>query len=199
VKDITVVVLSLSGRVDPEYPPVVYEGHLTHEEAKRVTDEQGGAYAYRSCVVCENDEDAAFYSNFSMDENPPTNDDGAVEYPSQGQLELWFFHSQSSERESATPKRPDFDIFHPNRDACVNACDYVDEAVEQANRDVQIELFGKACGWLDEAQTALEYSENSNDYDAAVAYVTALADAADLELVIDGEIPRCNIHSVKER
>ena len=91
---ITVVQFSIEGLVDDDYPPIVIEGHLTLEQATDRARAYGWGYPYCCCVACDGHPHAAFYANYSNEENPPTNDDGTVEAPSQGHLEVWFFHTE---------------------------------------------------------------------------------------------------------
>ena len=68
-------------------------------------------------------------------------------------------------------EKPDFDCFHPNADACNNACETADEGD-----------FADACLWLDEAAVALEYSQLLENREAALEYVQHKAKEAGVEL-----------------
>lgn len=92
----TVIQFAYDGCVEGDCPPVVRKGHMTLEEATAFAEEYGDEYDWVSCVPCSNDS-AAFYANFSHDEKPPLDDDGAVQEEFKGSLELWFYHDELQE------------------------------------------------------------------------------------------------------
>jgi hypothetical protein len=92
---ITVVQFALEGLADSDHPPIVVEGHLDLKQAKTLAQQYGDGYRYCACVSCGEDEELAFYANYSNEVKPPTNKDGTVERPSQGHLEIWFYHRET--------------------------------------------------------------------------------------------------------
>ena len=95
---LTILQMSLEGTIDTDHTPQAFEGHLTLEQATELARQCGSGYPYCACVACDEDEEAAFYANFANEEKPPMNDDGTVESSSQAHLEVWFHHTESSER-----------------------------------------------------------------------------------------------------
>lgn len=90
----TLVQFALEGLVDDDHPPRVYQGHLDKEQCTKLAAGYGSGYPVCALVECESEEGAAFYANYSNDENPPMNENGTVEYSSQGHLEVWFYHTE---------------------------------------------------------------------------------------------------------
>lgn len=96
---LTVIQSAITGLVDDEYRPRVFEGHLDKEQCQKIASQYGEGYPTMGFVECkesseEGSEEAVFYCNFSNDENPPMNGDGTIEDPSKGDLELWFYHTK---------------------------------------------------------------------------------------------------------
>ena len=76
-----------------------------------------------------------------------------------------------SNPQESTVDKPTFDRFHPNYDECTNAVN----CAEQGD-------FERACKWLNQAQSALEYHESLADYQKACDFVQERAAAAGVTL-----------------
>lgn len=90
----TIVQFALEGLVDDDHRPRVFQGHLDKEQCTKLAREYGSGYPAMALVECNETEGAAFYANYSNEENPPRNPDWTIERPSQGHLEVWFYHAE---------------------------------------------------------------------------------------------------------
>lgn len=86
----TVMQVSIEGLTDVDYPPVIFNGHLTLERCIAIAQDYGSGYP--TCLVekCDDTDDTddptlAFHASFSNTEDPPTDE-------VKGDLELWFFN-----------------------------------------------------------------------------------------------------------